>query len=130
MFPGRHPQEHSPEPSELMEALRHKYPNHEYFTQPSIPSDRSIVSIGKMLYPDKPAANFFPSNVTKPIEPTSRAHEKFRSPVKSTPLSQTRVYYPHSVQSQFTATHGPSSFSGAINPPKGSRFFWWYIHIR
>ena len=79
VFPGRHPQERSPLPHEIIEALRRKYPNHEYFAQANIPSDRSMASIGNMLYPDEATANFFPSSANKPIEPVSRAHEKLRS---------------------------------------------------
>ena len=73
-----------------------------------------------MLYPEVPAANFFPSSATKPIEPIVRAHEKFRSPVKSTPARKppARPYYPDSAQSRFTPSHGPTSFAGTIVPPK------------
>ena len=116
---------------DLYQQTKRKYPNHEYFTQPSVPSDRSIVSIGKMLYPDEPADIFFPSNVNKPIEPISRAHEKFRTPGKTpgkSPLKSglpQRTYYPDSAQSRFTPSHSPSSFAGTIPVPvKAPEFSW------
>ena len=91
-----------------------------------------------MLYPDKPAANFFPSNVTKPIEPTSRAHEKFRTPGKTpgkSPLKSglpQRTYYPDSAQSRFTPNHNPSSFAGTVPVAVNAPEFTWgeYVEFR
>ena len=58
LFPHGHPQEQTPEFSDLMEEIKRKYPDKEYFR--NSPSDRTLVSIGKMLYPDQPGPSCSP----------------------------------------------------------------------
>ena len=62
LFPGRHPQERTPEMSEVLEAIKRRYLDHKYF-RTSL-SDRAALSRGK-LTPNEP--NVFPSSVKKPI---------------------------------------------------------------